>query len=154
MKFYFFSFLILTFIVVICLGSWVDPNTVDIWQGRIAYVNSSYDVTKLSGDIEFYLDSYDGLCLTDSGYLFNISNSVINGYAKIGSNEYDIRFSSLCELQIYQSYTRSGYTYNTWVDYHLIPENGLIPGSGIDSSSFIVLILIVILVVLTLRLFL
>lgn len=145
---------VLLLILVLCsLCSWIDPDTLDVWQGSITFVNSSYDVTHLSGRIEFYLDSYDGLCLTDSGNLYNSSNVALNGSALISGSQYDIRLSSLGELQISQQYTRNGYTYSTWVDYHLAPDDGLIPGSPFDPSFFYVISLILVIVLLFAGLF-
>lgn len=145
---------VLLLILVLCsFCSWVDPDTLDVWHGSITYVNSSYDVTHLSGTIEFYLDSYDGLCLTDSGNLYNSSNVALNGSALISGVQYDIRLSSLGELQISQQYTRNGYTYSTWVDYHLSPDDGLIPGASSDHSSFYVISLILVVALLFVGLF-
>lgn len=147
---------ILIIVVVLSFGSWVNPDTLDLWQGNITYVSSSYDVTHLSGTIEFYLDSYDGLCLTDSGYLYNSSNVALNGSALISGTQYDIRLSSLGELQIYQQYTRNGYTYSTWVDYHLHPDDSVIPGAySLDSMLliFAVILLSFILILIVVRVF-
>lgn len=109
-------------LIILLFCSWVDRDTIDTYTGDITYVYSQYDVTRLSGDIEYFFDDYVHLGLSSAGYLYNASPDTISGVALIGGTEYSIQMQSLGGLQIQQSYTSSGYTRTTWVDYYLDPD--------------------------------
>lgn len=53
--------------VTMIFGSWVDPRTVDVYEAEIFIYDNTYGVSNLSGDIQFFLHSYDGLALNSSG---------------------------------------------------------------------------------------
>lgn len=109
-------------LIIFLFCSWVDRDTIDTYTGDITYVSSSYDVTELSGDIEYFFDDYVHLGLSSAGYLYNASPDTISGVALIGGTEYLIQMNSLGGLQIQQTYISNTYTRTTWVDYNLRPD--------------------------------
>lgn len=134
--------LIATIILIsLMLVSWIDPRTIDTYEGEIYIYDKVYDVSDLSGDIEFFLHSYDGLALDTSGYIYNSLGSAITGRALINGTEYNIRIDSFGGLSIQQSYYQNNYERTTWQTYHLIMDN--IPGNlTIDNLSNIIVILL------------
>lgn len=126
--------------ISLMLGSWVDPRTIDTYEGDIFIYDKVYDVSDLSGDIELFLHSYDGLALDTSGYIYNFLGSAITGRALINGTEYNIRIDSFGGLSIQQSYYQNNYERTTWQTYHLVMEN--IPGqlSYSDTNSAIIAI--------------
>lgn len=127
-------------LISLMFGSWVDPRTIDTYEGEIYIYDKVYDVSDLSGDIEFFLHSYDGLILDTSGYIYNSLGSAITGRALINGTEYNIRIDSFGGLAIQQSYYQNNYERTTWQTYHLIMDN--IPGhlSFDNTTNIIVLI--------------
>lgn len=109
-------------LLFISLCSFVDSDTIDVYTGDIQFVSSSNNVSRLSGNITFYLDNYDDICLTTGGGLFNGSNTTYSGTAIIGGSEYNIRFNPRPELQIQQSYFTNNIERTEWVNYILYPE--------------------------------
>lgn len=114
----------LCIITIFMLCSWVDPQTVDVYSGTIRINNSSgYNVTNLSGDLQFYLDSYRQLGYDSWGYVYNPTPDYYNGLALISGTEYPCRMYPNGGFQIQQVYTTSGYDRNVWIDYQLsVPE--------------------------------
>lgn len=109
-------------LIILLFCSWVDRDTIDTYTGDITYVYSQYDVTRLSGDIEYFFDDYVHLGLSSAGYLYNASPDTISGVALIGGTEYAIQMTSLGGLQIEQTYITNTYTRTTWVNYNLRPD--------------------------------
>lgn len=118
-------FLLIAFLTLpLILGSWVDPSTIDVYSGMIQRYDYTYDVTDLSGYIDYYLISYDDFCLDSNGYLFNASSSTSSGSLRTAAGaEYEIRFTSRSGLEIQQAYTSSGYQRTAWIGYNLVPED-------------------------------
>lgn len=120
-------FILILPLILLFTCSWVDRDTIDTYYGSIVFLESSYDVSNLSGDIEYYLTSYANIGLSDDGSLLNGSPNVVKGYALINGVQYSIQIPSNGGLQIQQEYL-SNMTYRTtWVSYDLYPE--VIPSS-------------------------
>lgn len=134
--------LIILPLLVLFMCSWVDPDTIDTYDGSIVFVSSDYDVTRLSGRIEYYLMDYGHLGLSDDGSLLNGSSSTISGVALINGTEYSIRFSSNGGLQIQQYYTYNSITRSTWVDYKLYSDVIPTPFSYSDLAPIFVFFLV------------
>ena len=99
---------ILIVIMIVCLCSWVDPVTVNTYDGIL--VGSG----PLSGSpISYYLTSRD-VGVSDTGYLINSGSSVIHGLIKIGYSEYQLRIFSGQEPEIYYN--------GSWQVYNISPE--------------------------------
>lgn len=124
--------------------SFVDDDTIDVYTGNVIFQSSSYDVTKLSGSITYYLDNYEDICLTSGGGLFNGSNVSYYGTALIGGTEYNIRFSPRSELQIEQVYYSNSIARSTWVNYMLVPDVIPSPWELPELVPFILVILVMI----------
>lgn len=124
------------------LCSFVDPSTIDVYEGNIQFVSSEYNVTRLSGDITYYLDGYNVVGLSSGGHLFNASDDVLNGTAIIGGNEYNIRLQARSGLEIEQTYTFNNYTRSTWVQYNLTPD--IIPSQFQAPDITIMLLFVVV----------
>lgn len=114
--------LILLPFIFLTLCSFVDPDTIDVYTGRIRYVSSDYGAPQLSGTITYYLDNYEDVCLTSGGGLFNGSNGSYFGTAIINGTEYNIRFSPRSELEIQQTFQYNNYSRTEWVHYILYPD--------------------------------
>lgn len=142
-KFYLLFFLIPLLFLSLC--SFVDDETIDVYTGDIVFVSSTNSVERLSGDITYYLDNYDDICLTTGGGLFNGSNNAYNGTALIGGVEYNIRFNARSELQIQQAYYSSGYERTEWVNYILYPD--VVPSEYEFTDLSIIFIFIAVTVV-------
>lgn len=108
--------------LIFILCSWVDPKTVDVYTGNITFKSSSYDVTRLSGNIEYFFEDTVYLGLDSSGYLYNTSGTTVGGLARINGVEYIIQIPSLGGLQIQQTYISNNYERSTWVNYNLQPD--------------------------------
>lgn len=134
--------LIILPIIFLMFCSFVDPSTIDVYEGNIQFVSSEYDVTRLSGDITYYLDGYNIIGLSSGGHLFNASDDVLNGTAIIGGNEYNIRLQARSGLEIEQKYTINNYTRTTWVQYNLTPD--IIPSQFQAPDITIMLIFVVV----------
>lgn len=109
-------------LIILLFCSWVDRDTIDTYTGDITYVYSQYDVTRLSGDIEYFFDDYVHLGLSSAGYLYNASPDSINGVALIGGTQYAIRMNSLSGLEVQQTYYTNNIARSTWVEYNLDPD--------------------------------
>lgn len=141
-------------IVLLCilslfiLCSWVDPQTVDVYNGQIAYADTQgYNVTRLSGDIQYWLEDYVGTAYDSSGYLFNTDNTIISGRALIGGQEYDVRLYSQGGFQIEQTYyTTNNIARTAWISYNLIPEVLPVPYSFPELAIVFMFILVFLLV--------
>lgn len=129
-------------LLFLCLCSFVDPNTIDVYTGDIQYVGSQYSVTRLSGNIEYYLDDYEIIGTDDRGYLFNASDDVVNGHALIGGVEYNIRLQARQGFEIEQEYVNNNITRTTWVQYNLTPD--IIPSQFQAPDLTIMLIFILV----------
>lgn len=138
----------LCIITILCLCSWVDPQTVDVYNGQIAYADTQgYNVTRLSGDIQYWLEDYVGTAYDSSGYLFNTDNSIISGRALIGGQEYDVRLYSQGGFQIEQTYyTTNNIARQAWISYNLTPEVLPVPYSFPELAIVFVFILVFLLV--------
>lgn len=124
--------------------SWVDPNTVDVYTGNIYFKSASYDVTQLSGNIEYFFEDTVYLGLDSSGYLYNTSGTSVSGLARINGVEYNIQIPSLGGLQIQQTYYSNNYERTTWVNYNLEPD--VLPSAWeLPELSLIFLVIILIL---------
>lgn len=142
------------YIVLLCilslflLCSWVDPLSVDVYNGQIAYADTQgYNVTRLSGDIQYWLEDYVGTAYDSSGYLFNTDNSIISGRALIGGQEYDVRLYSQGGFQIEQTYyTTNNIPRQAWISYNLTPEVLPVPYSFPELAIVYLFILVFLLV--------
>lgn len=114
-------------VLFLCLCSFVDPHTVDVYEGDLQYVSSDYDVVRLSGNISYYLDDYSYIGLSSGGHLFNASGDTVNGTGIVNGTEYNIRLQARSGFEIEQTYTINNYTRTTWVQYNLTPD--VIPSS-------------------------
>lgn len=114
-------------IIFLCFSGFVDPHTVDVYTGDIQYVDSEYNVTHLSGDIEYYFDDYTYVGLSSGGHLFNASNITVNGTAIIAGTEYNIRMQPRSGFEIQQTYYNNNVARSVWVSYNLTPD--VIPSS-------------------------
>lgn len=130
------------------LCSWVDPQTVDVYNGQIAYADTQgYNVTRLSGDIQYWLEDYAGTAYDSSGYLFNTDNTIISGRALIGGQEYDVRLYSQGGFQIEQTYyTTNSIARTAWISYNLTPEVLPVPYSFPELAIVFMFILVFLLV--------
>lgn len=141
--------LLLFFLTVpLILGSWVDPDTIDVYQGYARINNSSgYNVADLSGNVSYYVSAYDGFCLDQSGYLYNSSPTLRSGELRTSNGAvYECRFPSLGYLQIQQEYIQSGYTRTAWIDYYLIPDVVPTPYSFIEFGIIIIAVVVFIMI--------
>lgn len=142
--------LFLCMLSVFMLCSWVDPNTVDVYTGQILYTDvNGYNVTQLSGDVQYWLNSYSGLAYDNGGAVLNTEVNVKSGTALIGGREYNVRFSSQGGFQIEQTYyTTNNITRTAYINYALYPDElptGFqLPELGIIFIVFLVFVLIVI----------
>ena len=115
-------------IAVLCIvlplisGSWVDPSVVDVYNAQIYMEPNEYAVANLSGSCQYYLNDYENVGLTVSGYLFNTGPTNYSGSVMINGIEYPCRLNSLTELQIQQVYNTSGYDRTAWITYHAAPD--------------------------------
>lgn len=99
---------LLVVILIANLCSWVDPVTVNTYDGVLVGGGS------LSGaSVSYYLTSRD-IGISDLGYLINLGSSVIHGEIKIGSSEYSMRIFSGSEPEIYYN--------GSWQTYNIVPE--------------------------------
>lgn len=107
------------FLSLFFMCSWVDPDTVDVYNGFIVFDSSSQSVTQLGGSIQFYLSNNIDFGLTDSGTVFNSTSGSVSGRALLNGIEYAIQFTSFGELQIQQTYIQNNTQRNIWVNYNL-----------------------------------
>lgn len=147
------SLIIALIISVLFICSWVDPRTVDIYDADIFIYDNTYGVTDLSGSIQFFLHSYDGLAFSDSGYVYNTLGSNITGRALINGSEYSIRINSFGGLSVQQTYY-NGYERTVWQTYNMTMSK--LPGSiDISDDTFIITVIgILILALLAIKVFL
>lgn len=143
-KFLVFVLCLLCLVPLFC--SWIDPNSYDVFSGSLIYVSSAANTspTHLSGDCEYYLDSYDGLALSSSGFLQSCGSS-LSGRVLVGGKEYPCRFSPFGEFEIQQPYYQNNYERTTWVQYHL--RSDTLP-SSLSSTEILVTFLAVVSVLL------
>lgn len=135
---------------VVILCSWVDPDTIDVYSGTAVKTDYTYETTNLSGSVQYYLTTYDGICLDDSGHLYNSSGSNISGRILTSYGEFSCRVSSLGGMQIYQEYVTGTSVRSTWVSYDVTPDE-LPSDTGMDPvvayfSTLAVLILVFVVV--------
>lgn len=137
---------ILCIMLPLILGSWVDPNVVDVYNAQIYQAPTEYPVANLSGSCQYYLNNYENVGLTVSGYLFNTGPTNYSGSVMINGIEYPCRLNSLTELQIQQVYNTSGYDRTAWITYHaapdVVPQNYSVPEFAIIFAVFVVVLLI------------
>lgn len=137
---------ILLLMLPLILGSWVDPSVTDVYNAQIYYVSSDYDVNRLSGRVQFYLNDYDNISLNEGGYLYNAGPSTYSGEVNINGLRYPCRLNSLSELQIQQNYTLNGYTRTTWVNYHcvpdVVPQNFSLPEYALVFVVFVIILIL------------
>lgn len=136
--------LIILPLIFLMFCSFVDPATVDVYEGDIQFVSSTYDVTRLSGNIEYYLDDYTIIGLSSGGHLFNASGDTVNGTAIIGGTEYNIRLQARSGLEIEQVYYNNNVQRTTWVSYNLTPD--IIPSQFQAPDITIMLIFVIVFV--------
>lgn len=124
----------------------MDPSVTDVYNAQIYYVSSDYEVTRLSGRVEYYLNDYEHITVNEGGYLYNAGPSTCSGEININGLRYLCRLSSLSELQIQQNYTLNGYTRTTWVNYHcvpdIVPQNYSMPEYALIFVVFVVILLL------------
>lgn len=121
--------------VFLCnLCSWVDPDTMDVFDASIVKTDFTYETTNLSGSAQYYLSSYDGIALDESGHLYNSSSVTINGRILTPYGEFSLRLPSLSGAQIYQEYVTGTSVRSTWVSYNLTPD--ALPSSGFEDALF------------------
>lgn len=138
---------------VVILCSWVDPDTIDVYSGTAVKTDYTYETTNLSGSVQYYLTTYDGICLDDSGHLYNSSGSNISGRILTSYGEFSCRVSSLGGMQIYQEYVTGTSVRSTWVSYDVTPDE--LPSDN-DSSpivAFFAILAVLILVFVVVRFF-
>lgn len=138
---------ILFIMLPLILGSWVDPSVTDVYDAQIYYVSSDYDVTRLSGRVEYYLNDYEHITVNEGGYLYNAGPSTYSGEININGLRYPCRLTSLSELQIQQNYTSNGYTRSTWVNYHCVPD--IIPQSNSLADYALIFVVFVLVLILS-----
>lgn len=138
---------ILLIMLPLILGSWVDPSVTDVYDAQIYYVSSDYDVTRLSGRVEYYLNDYEHITVNEGGYLYNSGPSTYSGEININGLRYPCRLTSLSELQIQQNYTSNGYTRSTWVNYHCVPD--IIPQSNSLADYALIFVVFVLVLILS-----
>ena len=128
-------------LIIVCftLCSWVDVSQVPVYDGVIR------GSSPLSGsDIQYYLDSYSDLGISDTGSIFNNGSSVLHGAAMISGTEYNIRLfaGQLPEIE-----------YNgSWITQEIIPE--VTPPHYpvvVYFGAFIIFILIILVIFLIMR---
>lgn len=130
--------------VVLCnLCSWVDPDTMDVFSASIVKTDYTYETTNLSGSAQYYLSSYDGIALDESGHLYNSSNVTINGRILTPYGEFNLRLPSLSGAQIYQEYVIGTTVRSTWVSYNITPDELPVPSSLAPHIVFIAAVLII-----------
>ena len=139
---------ILCILSVLMMCSWVDPETVDVYNGQIVYVDTqNLNVTRLSGNIQYWLVDYHGISYDSSGHLFNSTNTIKLGTALINGIEYDVRVNSLGGFQIEQTYYAANNVQRTsWITYNLTPEvlptNFNLPEFAIIAMFILVFLLV------------
>lgn len=129
--------ILLLCLLPLILGAWVDPDTINVYSGSAVKTDFTYETTNLSGSVQYYLTTYDGICLDASGYLYNSSGTTINGRILTGYGEFQCRLSSLGGLQIYQEYVTGTSVRSTWVSYNLRPDELPSTGSGSPALALI-----------------
>ena len=143
------SLIILLVIAGLMMCSWVDRDTIDVYDGSIRINNGTgYTVTDLSGNVSFYLDSYRNLGFDNRGYLYNASADTYYGLALINGTEYECRMIPNGGFQIKQQYYSGTTTRTLWIDYLLtvqqLPTGLSIPEFLIIFIGFVVFILVAI----------
>ena len=137
---------ILCIMLPLILGSWVDPNVVDVYNAQIYQAATDYPVANLSGSCQYYLNNYENVGLTISGFLFNTGPTNYSGSVMINGTEYPCRLNSLSEFQIQQVYNTSGFDRTVWITYHaapdVVPQNYSVPEFAIIFAVFAVVLLI------------
>lgn len=117
------SLIFIFLLLPLLLGGWVDPETVDVYSGYARKSDNSYDVSDLSGYVEYYVTGYDGFCLDSSGYLFNSSSTSRTGQCRTSAGyELECRFNARSGFQIQQTYYTNGIARTAWISYDLIPD--------------------------------
>lgn len=149
MKSFIISLICLT--VLICLCSWVDPDTVDTYDGSVRINNNTgYTVANLSGDLEFYLDSYRQLGYDSWGYVYNPTPNYYNGLALISGSQYPCRLIPNGGFQIQQTYIQNNYERTVWVDYNLTVDELPTGFTFIEFAIIIIAIAIFLLIAINL----
>lgn len=131
-------YIILCILLTLFLGSWVDPNTIDVYDAQIYIYDKHQSVTDLSGDIQYFLHDYDGICYSSNGYIYNSNGSAITGRALIRGTEYNIRLDSFGGLSVYQPYYQNNVERWHWQPYNMVDDQ--IPGSLTETNTLLYVI--------------
>lgn len=140
-------------ILVVCLlllplllGGWVDPDTIDVYTGYAVKADNSYDVSDLSGTVQYYLTGYDGFCLDSNGYLFNSSSTSRTGICRTSAGyELECRMNARSGFQIQQTYYSSGIARTAWISYNLVPD--LLPSALTLAELALIVITVIVFIV-------
>lgn len=143
LKFFWVVFCILSCII---LCSWADPVTNDLYTGYLIYNDTQgLPVTRLSGSVEYILDSYDSVGYADNGQsIYNHSGYQVLGEVRVGSTVYNARLQAFGGLEIQQSYYSGNTLRSAWISYDLRPD--LLP-SGFSLVELSLIFLVMLLVV-------
>lgn len=133
-----YLFIALIISISLMLGSWVDPNTIDVYDAQIYIYDKHNSVTDLSGDIQYFLHDYNGICYSSNGYIYNSLGSAITGRALIRGTEYNIRIDSFGGLSVYQPYYQNNIERWHWQPYNMVDDQ--IPGSLTETNTILYVI--------------
>lgn len=114
-----FSFFLILLIIPLWLCSFVRPDSADTFTGTISFVSCPQSVTRLSGEADFAFPDCSDFALTESGFLYNLSQSQKSGLMDLNGRTYEVRFTSHNELEVQQDYIQNNFTRQTWATYHL-----------------------------------
>lgn len=131
-------------VIVLCFSGFVSSDTYPVCSGSVYLVpGQSYTPqTTLSGLVEFYFNSYEGLIVDENGYLANMSTVQLTGELRVGSAVYPIRISAGASvIQVQQLRSGSMQQSSSWFSYDLVPQS--LPSSMSLSAISLVYILAV-----------
>lgn len=126
--------------LVLC--GFVSADHYSVYEGNITYIDSgtTTPVTRLSGDVTYWLNSYDGVTLSETSHLMNCSTSQLSGEIRAGNEVYDIRIPAGADyIEVYQIRSGTTNTQYTWFDYVLRIEE--VPYTRSDEATYLNVIL-------------
>ena len=133
-----FLILLLSFVIVLMLCSWVDPMSQNTYYGTLRG-SGQYNGFR----VEYYVNDTSHLVVSSSGSLISTDRYTVSGRGRINNFEFPIRFDPDSGFQMDLG------NYN-WVSYELIPD--LTPSHfpfpvWLGFLGFLLLVLVVILLI-------
>lgn len=128
--------------IILCstcsLFGFASPTVYPVYSGTLSYISgqSTYTpVVTLSGSVDFWLNSYESISMTENSFLLNAGTSQLIGEVRHSSGTYDIRIPAGADyIEVYQ--LRSGVNNSyTYFDYYLRIEQ--VPSTMTEESSIL-----------------